>query len=324
MALRAFSFGAVGLVLALLYGAQAHTIRLGLACGLLIASGLALGVGVERRQRGALAPPPLSAVLGAVLLGLGIAALVAPHAIFLPRWLVPLEVVFNDGARRVLAGERGREAAQALAEALPIYDRAFTSWLGPGVERCAVDFVIADDDETLGALERGARSRGEFGFFHAPLVGRPVVVVRPGSGWGGVTHHWMYALAPCRLGAQPPWVPIGLATLAEKHAPVDGVLSFRFRSDWRVPDSVQRTAPRDLALELREANDQGFLRSFFLYLLDRGALPELLAALRAGVPAHEAVARLRVEPSWHAWHGGDAHAIPMLPGARPRDDAPQL
>ena len=304
--------------------------RFGAICGTLVGAGLGLLVGIERVRRGFLSPPPFFAVVGAIFVALGVGVFLRPSVLYFPRWLVDLDVVERDAGTRILTASTDTAAGLALKNALPVYRRAFTQLLGADVASCPVDFVVVGNPRELAILQHAAGQRGDFGFFHRTRFANPVVVVSPGAGWGSIAHHWMYALGPCVLPAQPAWVHVGFATLAEKHAPMEQTLSFRQRSDWRHPDSDEQTAPRDLNTELADADDQGFLRSFFLFLLDTGRLAPFVARLHAGAAADDALRAVcggsleDIQVQWHTWHQGRAQQIPVLPAATPTREAPAL
>ena len=331
---RALAAACAGLAVAAGIATARGATALIVAAGAVAASGFVLVFAFHRARAGRLAVPPLHAVVGLLLAAAGLAAVARPDVVFLPTWFA--------GARRIQA-PAGADAVgrvfversafrsdsvvpDAVARALPAY-RAATQRLVGDAGGCPLDVVVA---RRGGPFDAALGARGAYGFLHRPVVGRDVVVVYPGTGWGSLAHHAMQRWVECALPGAPPWIAIGLATLVEKHHVRAGAFDLRVRSDWRVPESALASPPRDLLVELTTARDQGFLRAFFLFLHVRGHLAPLLDRVRAGEDPLGALGAVTsstprtLEAQWRRWLHEEAGALPTLAAASPYAGAPDL
>lgn len=324
-------FFAIGVATGSVVGAVRGTPLLGVMSGLLLGSGFALWYGMKTSARRLGGRSIGFFTLGLVLLVIGGAAFV-PRVVFVPRWVTPLTVVDAGESIRILTDREDAVLDPALQKARAAYEGAFTALLGEGARDCRVDVVITHDPATRDTLTRASGMTGEFGSFHAPVLGPAVVVTPTGAGWGSVAHHAMYALAPCALGSQKPWLIMGLASLVEKHTidAATGAFDLRHRSDWRPLDVSLTSEKRNLMKEFDKAADQSFLRSFFLYLYDESLLVPFLNEVKGGASPIGALARVtaipphQIEQNWRTWLETRAQRLPVLSSARPFEGAPDL
>jgi len=326
----AISF-AIGILICSVVGAIRGTPLLGVMSGLLIGSGLALWYGVKTSARRLGGRSLVFFTVGLLFLIVGVAAFV-PRVVFMPRWVTPLTVVDAGESIRILTDREDAVLDPALVKARAAYERAFIALFGEEARTCAVDVVIAHDPATREVLSRASGVAGEFGSFHAPALGRAVVVTPRGAGWGSIAHHVMYEMAPCALGAMRPWLVIGLASLVEKHTidETTGAFELRHRSDWRPLDVELTSEKRNLMKEFDKVGDQSFLRSFFLYLADEKLLTPFLNEVKGGKSPIGALARVtaipphQIEQQWRTWLETKARDIPVLTAATPFEGAPDL
>jgi len=324
-------FFAIGLAIGSVVGAVRGTPLLGVMSGLLLGSGLALWYGMTTSARRLGGRSIGFFTLGLVFLVVGAAAFV-PRVVFMPRWVTPLVVVDAGSSIRILSDREDAVLDPALVKARAVYEGAFTALFGDGARDCRVDVVIAHEPGTRELLTRASDVTGEFGSFHAPLLGPAVVVTPIGAGWGSIVHHAMYQMAPCALGPQKAWLVNGLASLVEKHTvdPSTGAFDLRHRSDWRALDVALTSEKRNLMKEFDKANDQSFLRAFFLYLYDENLLTPFLNEVKAGKSPIGALARVtaipphQIEQQWRTWLETKARDIPVLTAATPFEGAPDL
>jgi hypothetical protein len=338
----------VGMAVPMAIGARTeelYGVGLGVEAGLACAGGLAWAVAFSRIRRGPFALPPLLSVLGVAVAALALMAVARPSTLYLPQWIADQRVNDSDDAPalrhdRFLGDETTPEGAAIMA-ALPRYRRALTDLTGADRSDflCSVDVVYPSRDRSDASHHYAdlARAAGydpaiaTMGFAYAPPLGRRVVVHAKGSGWGSITHHLALHHAQCTMPGAPTWLTNGIAALVEKHT-LDDADRFvlRYRSDWRIPESVLRSEVRDLNIELFRGDDQGFLRAFFLYLHERNMVRPLLARVRAGEDAVAALAAVTgkgpkaLEADWRAWLETEAHAIPVLEAATPHVSAPPI
>lgn len=319
-------------VIAFLAGDQGG---LAMETALLGGSGLGWAFAFSRVRRGPLALPPLLSIVGVAIFALACVAAVRPAAFYVPRWILPLPAV-DVAVDRVLGRDDQQPAVVVAAHAR--YRRAFARLLAPddasALDACPVDVILVDDAGYALLAGAAAKEEAQLGFAHAPALGRSVVVHRAGSGWGSITHHLAGLWTPCALPNAPRWLVEGVAALVEKHRLVDDDAGTRFdlhfRSDWRVPESLLASPPRDLQLELSTARDQGFLRAFFLFLAERGHLAPLMERVRNDVAATQALADVTkkgpkaLEAEWRQWLHEEASRIPTLDAATPDVTTPPI
>ena len=325
-------------------GATRGQLQLGVLGGLVGGAGAGLALAFARVRRGPLALPPLIAVVGVVVVAVAVVAVLRPAAVFVPRWILPgMSSADAAGGDRVLFAANLEPAQrEQVAAAVADYRGAFAQLLGvwelPG---CAVDVVVADEASYALLAAAAQRDDGAFGFAHKPPMGRITVVHRLGAGWGSLTHHLALLYVPCALPQAPDWVVVGTAALVEKHllrAGSDGrkAFSLEHRSNWRMPEALDAatmragTPRRDLRLELARAEDQGFLRAFFLFLHAGGWLSPVLQLVRDGQQASVALANVTgadavaLEQQWRDWLHTESIHLPVLEAATPGATFPQL
>lgn len=324
-------FFLVGFLLALAVGAARGTWMLGAVAGVFLGSGLLLTSGAVHAFRRRGARSPLAFLVGLVALVVGV-ALFVPRVAYVARFIAPLSVVDEGDFIRVLTDKSDPAFDAALARARQNYERAFVDLLGERAKECTVDIVVAHEASTKTAFGLAGEGMGEFGSYREPVLGRAVVVAPRGTGWGSVTHHAMYRLASCALQTRRAFVLVGLASLVEKHTidETKGAFVLSHRSDWRPLDVSLSSEKKNLMKELDRADDQAFLRSFFLFMNEEGFLRPMLKSMASGKSPIGALAEAttlkphEIEMGWRVWLTTKAKDLPVLMAASPFEGAPDL
>lgn len=328
MLLRGMIVFAVGLLVGWVWGNTQGSLWAGMCIGMTLGSGLGLILVLPRRSRRVLALPPWHAVVGAVLVGLGIGGMVRPDVVFDPAWvLVSLERV-GEGPGFTLQSDQPHPPVNAgLTRALTQFRREIKErFFDPGLETCVVHVDWVHDRMLYEKAKRFGIS-SDFGYYSSRTLRGAVVVYPDDSGAGSLTHHLVYHLLSCGFpNGLVPWAREGTAAFFEKFVALElngnWRFAFGYRHTWRDEALRSYIAHVDLAEVLVRAVDQNALHAFFLYLHHHGWMAPVLAGLRQRPEATGAVLQEvsgmdlgTLARDFKRWFATDSLRIPSVEGS---------